>query len=298
MSETGKPTYAHDSARVCAKGGMAPSSASNTVSENISRGIDRATFNVYDHAKNHVAGKSSPNSSDEQVESGKSHGDASYRARSPHRLAEFRAKAKTKTKEIFHRTREEHTPSESPAVTLAPQPSSMMENDRLYNPLPKSEGMQPKDLVHHPIDTVQSALHGASGAKFAEVMDNQVIAHGANVGLVRAWDRLESAQNEEEKTNALNELETLKKERQDSYVRWTMDRHVLKVRQDPPRTLKHPQREDYRKVDKDGIMMLDWTGYGQHVRKMCLYFVLQNTVYPSFSLVRGSRLAFHVEPKI
>ncbi len=64
-------------------------------------------------------------------------------------------------------------------------------------------------------------------------MDNQVVAHGANVRLVRAYDELVNAESEKDKINATNHLEELEKARQDSFVRWTMDRHVLKVSRVP-----------------------------------------------------------------
>ncbi|MCJ1280656.1 hypothetical protein MMC21_008485 [Puttea exsequens] len=242
---------------------MAPSSSDlKSLTENASKHLDRAAFDVYEQATS---------GNDEKPESIDAHDDPSSHLNS-HRLAKFskkiRTKARTHTQEVLHPKRESHndTLSSSPtAPALAPSPSMSMENDRLYNPLPEYKGMQAKDLIHHPIDTVQSALHGASGAKFAEVVDNQVIPHGANVGLVRAYDKLNSAKNEKKTQGALSEVETLKKERQDAYVRWTMDRHVLKVRQDPPRTMERPRRAVYRKENKEGREEMQWSGYSQQV---------------------------------
>ena len=279
---------------------MAPSSGSANPIKTASQGLDRAAFNVYEQAERHVVAKSQASGFDEQEDSGDSHENASSHTDSSHRLAKFpekfRAKAKAKTKELFHPARENHAPSSLPAAPyLAPYPSNSTDDDRLYNPLPEHKGMQAKDLIRNPISTVQSALHGASGAKFAQVMDNQVIAHGANVGLVRAWDKSESAQNKEEKNDAIDKVETLKKERQDSYVRWTMDRHVLKVRQDPPRTLERPRKEDYRKADREGKMEVQWASYGRQVG----YLFTLHTRRPSFFSVsfKNSRSEFHVEPR-
>ena len=259
---------------------MAPSHDSKSPMEYASQGLDRAPFKVYEQAEHHIVAQLQADGFDEQARSGDAQETRSLdNPTRRERLANFsnkmRANVKTHTKEIFHPNTEGHSPSKSPAAPLlAPPPSNSTDDDRLYNPLPEYKGMQAKDLLHHPIDTVQSALHGASGAKFAQVMDNQVIAHGANVGLVRAWDKLGSARGEEERNDLIDQVDILKKERQDAYVRWTMDRHVLKVRQDPPRTMERPRREDYRKPDTRGRMELNWAEYGQQVRYL---FTLRGT---------------------
>ena len=247
-----------------------PNGADTPMKESPPR-LDRAAFNVYEQAERRTVAKLQASGFGEQVESSDSHEVAPSHTHLDHGRAtlpnKLRAKAMTKTKELIHPTRKNHTPSSPPAAPcLAPRPSNSMEDDRLYNPVPEHKGLSARDLIHHPISTVQSGLHGASGAKFAQIVDNQVITHGANVGLVRAWDKLGLAQNEEERNHAMDEVEDLKKERQDSYVRWTMDRHVLKVRQKPPRILERPRKKDYMKADKEGRIDLQWTDYGRQVR--------------------------------
>ena len=249
---------------------MPSPNGADTPTESCPPGLDRGAFNIYEQAERRTVAKLQASGFGEQVESSDDHDNASSHTHVAHDLGtlpnKIRAKARTKTKELIQLTRKNHTsPSPPAAPCLAPRPSDSMDDDRLYNPLPEPEGPSAKDLIHHPISTVQSRLHGASGAKFAQVVDNQVIAHGANVGLVRAWDKLGSAQNEEERNHAMDEVEDLKKERQDSYVRWTMDRHVLKVRQKPPRILERPRRKDYVKADKEGRIKLQWADYGRHV---------------------------------
>ena len=253
---------------------MAPSSDSKTPIEHASQGLDRAPFEVYEQAERHIVAQLNANGFETQEESGDAQeASSSENLSRRERLARFskkvRTEAKTHTKEIFQSTKENHSPAKSPvAPLLAPPPSHSTDDDRLYNPVPEYKGIQAKDLIHHPVSTVQSALHGASGAKFAQVMDNQVIAHGANVGLVRAWDELDLAKGEEEKNDLIDKVEVLQKERQDSYVRWTIDRHVLKVRQDPPRTMERPRREDFMRADKQGKTEMQWADYGQQVRHL------------------------------
>lgn len=232
--------------------------------------LDRSTFNVYEQAQRHLVDPVSADQAQQPTES--SDNGENELADSPSRLKQFsqklQSKASAKKERLLHPSREQHAPKDSISVTtLAPAPSNVSDEDRLYKSLPEHKGIQAKDLLHHPVDTVQSALHGASGAKFAAVMDNQVIAHGADVGLVRAYDKLGDAKNEEQKYEAFEEFEAIKKGRQDAYVRWTMDRHVLKVRQDPPRSLEWPQKDDYRTKNKAGNISFRWANYAHQVSR-------------------------------
>ena len=102
----------------------------------------------------------------------------------------------------------------------------------------------------------------------ADVVDSQVIAHGANVNLVRVYDKAADTDNKDERQLALKEWEDLKNARQDRYVRWTMDRHVLKVRRIPPLNLQRPQKKDFRIRDQKEEDQISWAIYGEHVRTL------------------------------
>lgn len=236
--------------------------------EHLSNGLDRAAFKVYAHADRHLA---SPlhDKREEGVTpvSPEEHGQNKADQFSRNNLRRISDRVKTKTGEIFHPRHKKQKSLESTTVpTLAPPPSKAGDDDRMYNAAPEQKGPDFKEVVKHPIDTIQSAMHGASGAKFAEALDNQVLAHGAEVKIVRAYDDVKSAETEEAKTSAMDNLEDLKKERQDAFVRWTVDRHVLKVRQVPPRTISQPKRGDYNSSDKDGKKTMQWLEYGHDVR--------------------------------
>lgn len=256
----------------------------STSVELASSGLDRASFNVYDEADRHIiaplqehAPSPSPRSSD-----GDGHGvghdiddDQGEASTSPKSFAKVRrvsakvrSKVKTQTHKILHTSHEQQTPQLPTAPALAPAPIQDGDDDRLFHPAPEYKGPQVKDLLHNPVDTVSSLLHGASGAKMAAVMDNQVIAHGADVNLVRVYDKVANADSKEEQQSAMEELEDLKKERQDQFVRWTMDRHVLKVRRIPPLSLKRPQQKDFKMGDQKEEGQVNWVIYGQHVRAL------------------------------
>ena len=232
-------------------------------------GIDRAALNVYAQPEHHGVSPSIeqrtpslPSSSDSDEQQTKTKGLANVRRLS----GKVKSRVKTKTTKIFQSSKDTQVQQHQTARVLAPAPSTENDDDRLFDPVPEHKGPKAKDLLHHPMDTVQSVMHGASGEKMAAVMDNQSMAHGADVNLVRAHDKVSSADDEENRHLAIRELQDLKKARQDTYVRWTMDRHVLKVRRIPPGGLPRPQKKDFTVADQKGIAQVQWARYGQHVR--------------------------------
>ena len=235
---------------------------------------DRAAFNVYEQAERQSEASlrqrqdsGSPDSSASSSESEQETTDhTSTLAKVRNASRRIRTKARAKSKKIIHPT-STHQPSQDPsdAPTLAPPPSTETDDDRLYHDPPEHKGIQAKDLLRNPVSTVQGALHGASGGKMAQVVDNQAITHGANVNLVRAHDKVASAQDEGAKQDAVEEVEALDKARQDTYVRWTMDRHVLKVRRIPPQDLPRPSKKDYKEKHIDVGGLGQWAAYRMDV---------------------------------
>ena len=253
--------------------------ASNPASvEHTSGGLDRASFNIYDNPERHIViplqkqasgSDSSDIDSDGSVEAkGEPNASSKKFANVRHVSAKVRSTVKAKTHKILHAAHDQHPPQAPPPPTMAPAAIHDGDDDRLLNPTPEDKGPQMKDLLRNPVDTVSSVLHGASGAKMADVVDNQVIAHGANVNLIHAYDKVADADNKEGQYSALGDLEDLKKERQDQYVRWTMDRHVLKVRRIPPLDLQRPQKNDFRIGHEKEGSQVNWAMYGQHVRTL------------------------------
>lgn len=227
-------------------------------SEQRYEGLDRATHGVYHNSDRHLV---SPLQKDDS--SSTDSGEGRFR-----HLSTRLKHVKKKTNLLFHPSLQKKTADEYTDIAplLAPPPVTQDQDDRLFHDAPEQKGPDFKEVLKNPISTVQSALHGASGAKFAETMDNQVIAHGAEVRLARAYDELKDAASDEQKVKAADNLEDLKKARQDSFVRWTLDRHVLTVRRVPPRTVPWPKPQDFKAKAEDGKTYTQWTDYGHHVR--------------------------------
>ena len=272
---------------------------SNSASlDHASTGLDRAYFNVYDKADCHITAplqQQAPNSSSSDGGSDDTGDHRREASESPRTFAsvrrvsaKVRSKVKTKTYKMLHTSHEQHAPKSPAAPALAPAAVHDGDDDRLFHPAPEHKGPQVKELLHNPVDTVSSLLHGASGAKMADVVDSQVIAHGANVNLVRVHDKLADTDNRDERQSALKELEDLKKARQDQYVRWTMDRHVLKVRRIPPLNLQRPRKKDFRIGNQREEVQINWGMYGEHVRTFqdsrCICLCFYNHTITSKSL--------------
>ena len=143
-------------------------------------------------------------------------------------------------------------------VTLAASPDAVSGESRLDEskpPLPGPQGFQ--QLVQHPIDAVKAKTQRKTNKEVAANLLSPEVTHGQSVGLIRAQDTLDNAQSEDDRVQAYDDLETLKKARQDLFVRWTMDRHVLKLK-----------RLEGRTVHKDtnrNLRQLGWKGYSREV---------------------------------
>lgn len=246
---------------------MAANESSRASVEHYSEGLDRAAFNVYAQADRYlVAPLHKKHDVQKALKRSTEGGDLNLT--SLNNLRRISDKVKTRTDKIFHPRHRKQKSADAPAVpTLAPAPSKADDDDRMYNAVPEQKGPDFKEVVKNPISSVQSALHGASGAKFANAVDNPVIAHGAEVKMVRAYDTVMSAETDDTRLPALEDLESLKKQRQDAFVRWTLDRHVLKVRQVPPRATAQPTKVDYRSVTEEGKLEMRWLDYGHDVRR-------------------------------
>ncbi|KAL8659790.1 MAG: hypothetical protein Q9202_006940 [Teloschistes flavicans] len=180
----------------------------HVTTEQLSEGLDRAPYAVYHNADRHLITPLQP----DDTSSTDGSGDGRF-----HHLSAKLKHVKKKTNLLFHPNKATDEPTATVPL-LAPPPVTQDQEDRLFHDAPEQKRPDIKEVFKNPISTVQSVLHGASGAKFAETMDNQVISHGAEVRLVRAYDELKDAPSKERKVKAADNLEDLKKARQDSFL--------------------------------------------------------------------------------
>lgn len=152
-------------------------------------------------------------------------------------------------------------------MTLAASPDATSGNSRLDEgppPGPSSQGFA--QLLQHPVNTVKAKTERKTNKEVAANLLSPEITHAQDVELVRAEETLGNATTEEEERKACEDLETLKKARQDLFVRWTMDRHVLKIR----RLESEESREARNQNNSHGNILTEtgasgWIDYGHEV---------------------------------
>jgi hypothetical protein len=190
------------------------------------------------------------------------------------------ARLKAKTKK-FLGIQQEPPRGSVKAPTLAPTPSKDTDGDRLVLDLPEQKFPPVKDMFRNPVEIVQTAIHLESGNQFVKQLDMKVISQGADVQIVSKYNEITSEDDEETKMEALQNLDELKKSRQDSFVRWTMDRHVRKVRRVPQQTVAWRDKEEFIVADEDGKRTMQWEEYGCHVRPI-LHTLPTSVLFVSF----------------
>jgi hypothetical protein len=153
--------------------------------------------------------------------------------------------------------------SNSPVLAnSADEPSS---KSRLVHELPVPDKATVKDFLHHPVDTVKSKVSDQGNQQVAANIAAKEIPHGEEVDLVKAHDAVNRAQTESEKLLAIQDVKRLMKERQSTYARWSLDRHVSKIRVLPKETMRRKPQTHFQKKDLTGQVITDWDAYGRHV---------------------------------
>ncbi len=154
----------------------------------------------------------------------------------------------------------------SHTVTLAASPDATSGEARLSHDSPPKAGPQGfKDLVHHPVDTIKAKTERKTNKEVAVNLLSPEVTHAQDVNLIHAQETVDEADTEEEKLRACEDLEKLKKARQDLFVRWTMDRHVLKLKRLESKEEQDRKHKEFSSVEK---AKSDWKSYSHQV---CLF---------------------------
>lgn len=170
-----------------------------------------------------------------------------------------------KTKRVLHIGAESPPKIAAAAPILADAPDTVSDA-RLVHEIPEPEGNTFKDLLHNPVDTVTSKVTGQGGQQIASNLVAKEISHGNEVELVQAQDRILHARTEAAKLLAIEEVDTLVKRRQDVFLRWTLDRHVTKVRILNQEPVSERKPKDFVVLTPDGKGKTDWQAYLNYVR--------------------------------
>lgn len=178
-------------------------------------------------------------------------------------LNERRHSAAAKARKVLHISKSSDTSTSNPI--LANDSTAKSDRSRLGHDLPEPSSVSVDDLLHHPIDTIKDKISAQSSQQAAANIATKEISHGQEVKLVQAEDRVREAATERERAIAAQERDALIRERQNIYVRWTMDRHVAQCRV-MPKHIGKKSRSDFEHKTLDGATVVDWRAYGTHVR--------------------------------
>lgn len=174
-----------------------------------------------------------------------------------------RKRLSIKAKNLLH-IGSDPTAPEAKGPVLADAPDSVSKS-RLVSDAPTKESHTLSDLVHNPVETVKSKVTGTSGHQAAANLVAKEISHGREVELVQAHEDIARAKTDRERLLAIQNVDELVKARQDMFVRWTMDRHVTKVRMLKKPTESMKPRAEFVMKQADGKERMDWAGYVAHV---------------------------------
>ncbi|KAK5199120.1 hypothetical protein LTR96_003510 [Exophiala xenobiotica] len=153
-----------------------------------------------------------------------------------------------------------------PAPLLAPSPLSRNANDRLGPELQEKPKIPPiREFIHSPLLTVKEVIANEGGEDFAQNVGKAEVSHGANVALVIENARVRQSNEEDGASCDEDVLDGLKQSRQDSFTRWTMDRHVRNVGRIQPHVIPLRARKEFLQRNAQGRERIDWIGYGQHL---------------------------------
>lgn len=137
-------------------------------------------------------------------------------------------------------------------------------DSRLEHKLPVPDKHSVKEILHHPMDAVKSKVGDQGNHEVAANIAAKEIPHGDEVDLINAHDKVGSARTEQERVEATDEIKRLMRDRQSKFARWSLDRHVTKIRVLPREGMRRRERGEFEKRDADGRIVVDWRGYASH----------------------------------
>lgn len=136
---------------------------------------------------------------------------------------------------------------------------------RYVTDAPEPDEPTMKDFLHNPVSTVKTKISEKGNQHVVGQVTAKEIPHGDEVDLIRASEAVEEAEGDTQRLLAIEDLSRLMKERQATYARWTLDRHITKIRRLPESVLQLRPRSDFKKSDPQAGMVTDWRSFFKHV---------------------------------
>lgn len=138
---------------------------------------------------------------------------------------------------------------------------------RFESDAPEADKATMKDFIHNPLDTVRAKVSEQSNHQVASKLQAKEVPHGNEVDLINASEAVEHAESDAQRLLAIQDLSRLMTARQATYARWTLDRHVTKVRLVPRDQIRLQPRSAFERYNPQEGKVIDWKAYAQHVRQ-------------------------------
>ncbi|RAR02794.1 hypothetical protein DDE82_005536 [Stemphylium lycopersici] len=172
-----------------------------------------------------------------------------------------------KIRKTFHMERpvDEDEESGTRSLVLVDTAEVKQSKSRLDDKSTASEKRSVKDIFNYPIDTLKHKGWCQGNQEVAAKVAVSEVPHGQEVDLVSASAAVAQAETREEKQRAEKCVSEMLRRRQSTYVRWSLDRHVTKIRVLPQDAIEARPRSDFERKDKHRDTFTDWRAYGAHL---------------------------------
>ncbi|KAF2006230.1 hypothetical protein P154DRAFT_255636 [Amniculicola lignicola CBS 123094] len=231
-------------------------------------GLDRSTINargqiqlLQQHVQSDTTTRSDRSAEEKRGELGATNTNTGSRHRTLDSINEKRHDAASKLRRKLHLSSKSDLPE--PIVLASTGPDNS--DSRLTSGPPESEKLNVKDLLHSPVETIKSKVCDRWNQQVAANVAAKEIAHGNEVDLVKAHLAVKNAGTMRDKIKAMEDRGELMRERQNMFVRWTLDRHVSKVRVNPRITFVKKSRSDFITTNLEGAQASDWDAYSHYL---------------------------------
>jgi len=238
-------------------------------------GLDRSAINKHDQIQ---LVQQHPNSSPVAT----TPQDSSERKGIRNSISEKRHVAASKLRQKLHISSSKDVEDPDPEAILA-NSTEEKSDSRLGQSPPTPDKTTFKDVIHNPVETVKSKVSGEGNHQVAANIAAKEVPHGKDVDLIKAKDAVKLAKTDAEKALAAKTVEELTIERQNMFVRWTLDRHVTKVRILPRDTFVRKPRAAFERRNVQGDIEMDWNAYAHHVSITLSVISINGTVSPSYA---------------
>ncbi|KAF2658499.1 hypothetical protein K491DRAFT_652742 [Lophiostoma macrostomum CBS 122681] len=241
-----------------------------TIAEEADISLDRSAINHHGQVKlvEHQAGQASVDEASDYENASKEDKSRLSLHRMKDSVNERRHQAASKIKKAVYLESRDKNLKIDTGDTRSPilaKDVTKQTDSRIDSAQPVPDKHTVKDFLHNPVQTTRTKFQKESSHEVAANIAAKEVSHGQEVDLVKAEDAVKDAKTEKERNVALQNRNDLIKQRQTLFIRWTLDRHVTKIRLLPRETFVRKPRTEFGTTNAQGKFETDWQAYSHHL---------------------------------